>query len=272
MKSLLLFITSFLLVIYNSKFCHSKDVWVEAEGEAAIAGITAEQARLLALQRARAAAIEKAAGVRVSSITLVTDARLSGEFIKAFSRGYITKEKCTWDKSIYQESPDKPAVFAYKVKLRAKVTIVEKDTKPSFLLEAKLNKSVFKSGEKVEIFLKPSEDAYVAIFNWRADDKIALLFPNQYCTNNFIPEGVWFTFPPRDSGLVLRVKTLPGHKQDTEAIYVVAFNKNIGNSICFLDLFPSNLPLKVASFFSKYIQLPVEKAIEKILVYQVKQK
>jgi len=38
--------------------------------------------------------------------------------------------------------------------------------------------------------LKPTENAYVAIFNWRADDKIALLFPNQYCTNNFISEGV----------------------------------------------------------------------------------
>jgi uncharacterized metal-binding protein len=48
-----------------------------AEGSCAIVGMSAEQSQLIALQRARAAAIEQAAGVSVTSGTLVTNARLA---------------------------------------------------------------------------------------------------------------------------------------------------------------------------------------------------
>jgi len=259
------------MLFQSLNVCESKEVWVEAEGEAAIAGITAEQAMLLALQRARAAAIEKAAGVKISSVTLVKDARLSGEFIKAFSKGYIIQEKCTWDKSVYQESPDKPAIFTYKVKLKARVVIPEKDIKPGFLLEARLNRTVFRNGEKVKISIRPTQDAYIAIFNWTADDKISLLFPNQYLPNNLIQRGTWFTFPPEDTGVALRVRTLAEHKQDTEALFVVAFDKETGASIPFCNIFPSGIPFKVVHFFRKYIKLPIEKTIEKIIIYEVRE-
>ncbi len=261
----------FIIFFQSPNLSQSKEVWVEAQGEAAIAGITAEQAMLLALQRARAAAIEKAAGVKISSVTLVRDARLSGEFIKAFSKGYIIQEKCTWDESVYQESPDKPAIFIYKVKLKTKVVIPEKDIKPGFLLEARLNRTVFRNGEKVKISIRPTQDAYIAIFNWTADDKISLLFPNQYLLNNLIQGGTWFTFPPEDTGLALRVRTLAEHKQDTEALFVVALDKETGVSIPFCNIFSSGTPFKVANFFSKYINLPIEKAIEKILIYEVRE-
>ena len=269
-KLYLCLVFGFLLSIGMGALSQSKEVWVEAEGEAAIAGITAEQAMLLALQRARAAAIEKATGVKISSVTLVKDARLSGEFIKAFSKGYIIQEKCIWDKSVYQESPDKPAIFTYKVKLKAKVVIPEKDIKPGFLLEARLNRTVFRSGEKVKISIRPTQDAYIAIFNWTADDKISLLFPNQYLLNNLVQGGTWFTFPPEGSGLALKVETLPKHKQDTEALFVVALDKETGTSIPFCNIFSSGSQFKVANFFRKYIKLPIEKAIEKILIYEVR--
>lgn len=259
------------MLLQSLNVCQAKEVWEEAEGEAAIAGITAEQAMLLALQRARAAAIEKAAGVKISSVTLVRDARLSGEFIKAFSKGYIIQEKRTWDKSVYQESPDKPATFTHKVKLKAKVVVPGKDIKSGFLLETKLNGTVFKSGEKVKVSVKPTKDAYIAIFNWTAEDKISLLFPNQYLANNLIQGGTWFTFPPEGSGLALKVKTLPKHKQDTEALFVVAFGKETGISIPFCNIFPLGTPFKVADFFRKYVKLPIEKAMEKILVYEVRE-
>ncbi|PJC73031.1 MAG: hypothetical protein CO012_10445, partial [Syntrophobacterales bacterium CG_4_8_14_3_um_filter_49_14] len=44
-----------------------------AEGSCAIVGMSAEQAQLIALQRARAVAIEQVGGVEVSTSTLVKD-------------------------------------------------------------------------------------------------------------------------------------------------------------------------------------------------------
>lgn len=260
-----------LLILQPCNLCQAKEVWVEAEGEAAIAGITAEQAQLLALQSARAACIENATGLEISSVTLVKDARLSGEFIKVFSKGYIIQEKCTWDKSVYQQSPDKPPIITYKVKLKAKVMVPERDLDPGFLLETKLNRKVFKTGEKAKISVKPTKDAYIAIFNWTADDRIALLFPNQYLPNNFVKAGTWFQFPSEKSGIALKVKTLPKHKQDTEALYIVAFDKKTGASIPFYNIFPSGASFEVAEFFSKYVKLPIEKAVEEIVVYEVRE-
>jgi len=266
-------VTYFCLIFatFLSLNSQAKVVWEETEGETAIAGITPEQARHLALQRARAAAIEKAAGVKISSVTLVRDAVLSGEFIRAFSKGYIIEEKYKWSTRSFQESPDKPPILVYKVKLRAKIVVPEKRTTAGFLLETKLNRAVFKNGEKAKIFIKPSKDAYIAIFNWTADDKITLLFPNQYLNNNLIQAGTWFMFPPENSGLVLKVNTLPKHKQDTEAIYIAAFDKETGKSIPFCNLFPPDKSFKVTEFFQKYVQLPLEKAIEKIEIYEVRE-
>jgi hypothetical protein len=53
--------------------CHGETrKGIQAEGACAIVGMSAEQSQLMALQRARAAAIEQAAGVSVTSSTLVT--------------------------------------------------------------------------------------------------------------------------------------------------------------------------------------------------------
>jgi len=271
MRNIFPYLVFALIIFQPFNLCHAKEVWEEAEGEAAIAGITAEQAILLALQRARAAAIEKASGVQIRSETLIRNALLSGEFIKSFSKGYITEEKYNWDTGSLQESPDKPPIITYKVKLKAKVVVPERDVDLGFLLETKLNRAVFKTGEKAKISVKPTKDAYIAIFNWTADDRITLLFPNQYLPNNFVKAGTWFEFPSEKSGVALKVKTLPKHRQDTEALYVVAFDKKTGTSIPFYSIFPSGASFKVAEFFSKYVKLPIEKAVEEIMVYEVRE-
>ena len=69
---------------------------IAGEGACIIEGMTAEQARLVALQRARAMVIEQSAGVLVSSSTLVKDFALSADFIKTYSKGFITKEQIEW--------------------------------------------------------------------------------------------------------------------------------------------------------------------------------
>ena len=79
---------------------------VKAEAACAIVGMSAEQCQLTALQRARAAAIEQAAGVSVTSATLVTNLTLVADFIKTYTRGYIVSEKVTWlPLGQYQKDP-----------------------------------------------------------------------------------------------------------------------------------------------------------------------
>lgn len=63
---------------------------ISAEGSCAIVGMSAEQSQLIALQRARASAIEQAASVSVSSSTLVTNMALTADFIKTYSKGFST--------------------------------------------------------------------------------------------------------------------------------------------------------------------------------------
>ena len=247
-----------------------KEVWVKAEGSAVIAGITGEEAQLLALQRARAAAIERASGVRISSTTLVRDAQLAGEFIKSFSRAFIVEEKPEWSSIKIQESPSSPPIMGYRVELKARVYVPEREASWNCSLEAQLNKTEFSDGEEVTLKIKTDRDAYIAIFNLMGDDRFVLLFPNHFISNNLVKAGQWFRFPPKDCGISLTMKTLRDHKQDTEAIFIVGFDKSVGKSIDFCTIFPPSKAFKTPDFFSKYTALPLDHATEKILVYRVK--
>lgn len=69
---------------------------ISAEGACAIVGMSAEQSQLIALQRARVAAIEQAAGVSVTAGTLVTNFTVAADFIKTYARGFIVRERAAW--------------------------------------------------------------------------------------------------------------------------------------------------------------------------------
>ena len=96
---------------------------ISAEGSCAIVGMSAEQCQLIALQRARASAIEQAAGVNVTSGTLVTNMALTAEFIKAYAKGFIVKEKAEWRPlTQYQKDLSTPPIPEYRVKIVADVS------------------------------------------------------------------------------------------------------------------------------------------------------
>lgn len=86
-----------LVILFSASQLEAKIIKdVTGEGEAAVVGMTAEQCRSMALRRARADAVEKAAGTKVLSSTLIRDAKLVSEFLKSFSHGFIVKEKVKW--------------------------------------------------------------------------------------------------------------------------------------------------------------------------------
>jgi hypothetical protein len=121
---------------------------VVASGACAIVGMSAEQCQLTALQRARAAAIEEAAGMHVTATTLVTNATLSVDYIKSYSRGFIIKEKAEWAPlGQYQKDPASPPIPEYRVTITADVKVPEKQSDTAGL-KAIANATVYRSGDK----------------------------------------------------------------------------------------------------------------------------
>ena len=246
---------------------------VIGKGEAAVVGITAEQGQLIALQRARADAVEKAAGTRVPGSTLVKDSMLVADFIKTFTCGFIVDEKVTWlPLGTFSENDKTAPTPVYRVEITATVKIPEKKSDPGFFLEASVNRPFYIDGEKAVVRAKVSKKSHLAIFNIRADDRVAMLYPvSSMVKTRALQSNETFLFPSSDSGLVLEMGTLKGHKQDNEAFMVVAVNAEKNPSFRFADYFSADRLYLVTEFFEAYSRV-AEAAVEKILPYEVRKR
>jgi hypothetical protein len=239
---------------------------VQAEGACAIVGMSAEQSQLTALQRARAAAIEQAAGVSVTSATLVTNYVAAADFIKTYARGYIVREKATWlPIGQYQKDPSVAPIPEYRVRIDADV-YVPKKTKTSVDLKAKLNNIVFRSGEKAFFFLQAVKRARFAVFNIMADDRAVMIFPNIHESDNLLPQRKEMTFPAKDAAIELEVQTLPGHQRDAEAYLIIAWDSALDIKI--MELFPETEPLGISAFFGRIAEI-ADQIEDVILPYEV---
>jgi len=239
---------------------------IEAEAACAIVGMSAEQSQLTALQRARAAAIEQAAGVSVTAATLVTNFTLAADFIKTYSRGFIIAENVTWlPLGQYQKSPSTAPIPEYRVKIVADVYIPKRKAK-SLGLTASLNNVVFRSGEKARITVNTKSAAGVALFNITADDTAALLFPNAYEKENNLVTGGNFIFPAKDAKVELEMQTLPGQKSDAEAVLVIAWDK--ASKIDVLKRFEPGEAIPLSEFFARLSEI-IDQCEDVILPYEV---
>jgi hypothetical protein len=239
---------------------------VQAEGACAIVGMSAEQSQLTALQRARATAIEQAAGVSVSSGTLVTNFAVAADFIKTYARGFIIKDQVTWlPLGQYQKDDSVALIPEYRVKIIADV-YVPKKTVQSVGLHAKLNNTVFRNGEKATFFLKTAKSARFSIFNIMADDRVSMIFPNIHDASNLILPGRQMSFPAKDASIDLEVQTLPGHLRDAEAYLIIAWDSFAEIQIS--KLFPETEALGVSEFFRRLSEI-ADRIEDTILPYEV---
>ncbi len=239
---------------------------VSAEGACAIVDMSAEQSQLTALQRARAAAIEQAAGVAVTSGTLVTNFTVAADFIKTYARGFIVGEKVAWlPLGQYQKDSSTPPIPEYRVRIIADVYVPRKKA-PTLGLRAKLNSTIFRNGEQAGITLSVRKDAGLAIFNIMADDRVSLIFPNAHETNNVLDAGKDLVFPARDAAVALEMQTLPGHQKDAEAFLVLAWDRS--RDIRIGNIFSDVAPLGFSEFFRKLAEV-ADNVEEAILPYEV---
>lgn len=244
----------------------AKTVAITTHASCAIVGMTPEQASYLALQRARAAAIEQATGVHIVSSSLVTDGKLAADFIKSFSRGYVIKEKVRWlPLAQYQRTPDSPPVPEYGVQLAATVFVPDKPA-PSLGLRASMNHTLFRSGELCTLTVSTRNPARIGVFNFTADGRVTMLFPSGNREVATKGKGASISLPTAESGMELTMVTLPDHRQDAEGFFVAALP--VAQKARWLEAFVPGRYMDVTEFFSQYARLSVYSE-EVVLSYEV---
>ena len=224
--------------IYSFCFASDKKIRYEiVEGRNNLSGITQEEARLKALNSARAEAIRIVAGTQLRSETFGLDVEISSlktndifsvfqVFNRSFSSGRVVEEEILEEGIVsITDEPGKPPIYIYRVKLRAGVKLEKGKIDPGFKLELSLNKNSFKDGDAMQITLKSSKDCYFNVFNVLADETLAVLYPNSRMKDNFLPAATEIRLP--SPGTKLRVGLLPGMERTTEMIFVIATKEKI---------------------------------------------
>jgi hypothetical protein len=239
---------------------------VKAEGLCAIVDMSAEQCQLIALQRARASAIEQAAGVSVASSSLVTNMALAADFIKTYAKGFIVKEKVTWlPLGQYQKDASMPPIPEYHVSIVVDVTVPKSRIEP-LGLKAKTNGKLYKNGDKSVIEISSVREARVAIFNITADDTVVMVFPNEHDKDNHIAGKGKLLYPNKDTKTELVMNTLEGHVRDAEAFLVVGVDA--GHVRRLGEIFRPLAPMSFSNFFSKYADI-ADYSEDVMLTYEV---
>ena len=240
--------------------------WIDTTGEAVVANITPEEARQAALGKARIKAVETISGVNVQGSSIVKDFTLVADFMKAMTAGYVTEEKVLgWETKSFQEKPDSPPVTLYRVNLKSCVA-VSKPGDPFFKVKGELNRQVFISGEEARIKATCTKDCFLTILNLTADDKINVLLPNKFEPSVCAKAGSCYFFPAQ--GLAIEMGTLPGHKRDTEAFYVIATKEKL--SLSGIVKKDGTVPAK--DLYDVLLSLPPETRAEDVLLYEVREK
>ncbi len=203
------------------------------EGFASMAAMTQPQARTAALNEARAEAVRIIAGVKIQSenIGIKSESMQDGktismqDFFASVNRdvayGHVVNEEVLEEGPVtYTNIPGKPPQLYYRVKIRAQVALEQGEPDPTFSLEVKTNKTIYRENETMTIDIKATQNCYVYVFNIMANDSLVILFPNLYMQNNRLKADSTLHLMPE--GLSLQVSLLPGMQRATELIYVVA--------------------------------------------------
>ncbi|MBC8233815.1 DUF4384 domain-containing protein [bacterium] len=227
-----------------------KEGWVDAIGEYHQGpDMTTDEAQGIALKQARNNAIARRCGRAISAQTLQLKSETQQDFHESFIQlsqstvyGKIVDEKEPIWKPVenVQFRPGEPPIPLYCVSLRAKVAKEEGKTDPSFQVTLKLNngKVTFLEGDEMVLYITPTKDCYITVFNVLSDGTVLILFPPKGLPSSeakghkqqVAPGRKRFSIPSeaeRQQGVRFRVGLLPGKKKDTEYVRVVATKDDI---------------------------------------------
>ncbi|MCL2291271.1 MAG: DUF4384 domain-containing protein [Bacteroidetes bacterium] len=214
-----LFILGILLFVSHSLFAQTKTV--EAEGMWQIANITPEKARMLAMERAKAKALEEAGIETFVSSSTSTVSDLVENFIN-FSNSEIIGEFT--DIKILE---DRPVVIDdivfYKVRIRAKVKTNNVKYDPGFDAQVSGFAVAYNEGDNLQFSVTPTKDCYVQIFWFDDTGNGGILYPNEMEKTQPLKAKTEKTFPQSDQ---LEYTLYKETKEDMEGnSFVFVFTK-----------------------------------------------
>ena len=226
-----LFVCVILLFIATQIFSQEGTASKVYRGEAAIANVTPEEARVRAIRKARLAAVEQQCGVNMQAETMVKDFMLSGDYIHSVTYGQVVEEKIIKETvDINQPSIDQPPNLTYVVEMQIATKCETGLPDPSFRIALNIIKKTFVSGEEMILDVTATQDCYVTVVNFAADDKVYVLIPSQLLQDNLLTANTQREFPgaaQRQQGVHFRLGTVPGRQQCSEVIQVIATKRKI---------------------------------------------
>ena len=236
------------------------------------ADMSLAKAQQLALNEARAKAIERAGGVAVTSGALIRDSLMAGSFVETLSHGYIIEETVLgwegkWHPSPASESPPIPTL---KVRLRATVEIPPRGFLRHHVLKARLEKPVYTTGDTTRFHISADDDMHILIANYTINDEIVPIYPNPFVTDNLLQKGTSVSIPGDNAGYEFQLAAAAGHQRHTEAFMVFGIPADATQPPpAWTTLFPPGQPLSYADYHRRLAKLPISWIAERILVYDV---
>ena len=192
--------------------------------------MTPQQAEILCLARAKAQVISQVAGVKILSETLVKDAMMVAVLVNAQSYAWVKDvREVKWEQEQVQKRTDEPPGTLLRVHLKGLVAL-DPNRDEGFALKLVLNRSVYQSGDEMQITVQSGQDAHLTIFNILEDDKIAVLLPNRLKLDRLVKKGEMIRIPdPETMGSHRKLKlfNLSKNPSAREAILVIATKDDI---------------------------------------------
>jgi hypothetical protein len=262
-----------LVVVATVASAESRTVEVTAEvfGH----GLTPEQGRRKALQRARDRAVAEVTGIHVAAQQLRLKTVSTDSIDDAFSylvhtstRGRIVDEQVTFDTRLIDDVP------VYRATLRAEVALEEGVRDPGFLVELETQPltHTYRDGEPIELRVTVSRDCFLTLLNLRDDGTMSLLYPNRFDRDNRLAAGERVALPRNTSAFAIRAELDGRRARGTEQILAIAT----------LDSVPFRVPETaiesdsaagrdpmLAALNRWLMQIPVERRAEAVWDYRV---
>lgn len=247
---------------------------IEKEGEAVLGeDTTPAQAKAIALNNARRAAIEQASGVIIHSSSVVYNFQLIGDLIASATRGVIVKEEILLD-DIRKE--DKQIIYVRKIRAHIK-TLEGKEKGNLKILRAFVNRYgyslsnssvVFQENDEIQVKAKINSEAYISVFGISQDGMVTQLYPNEYFKSETVSPDNEFVFPnekQRMLGLKLKVRTPKNLSSAVETILIAATKEKV-------DFFSDkkNVELTITDLMKELSEIDASLWTEKTIGYEVR--
>lgn len=208
---------------------------VDAEGSAEItADRTPDEARRLALDRARRSALEEAVGVNVHGSTVIYNADLINDMVITGFGGLIVRQEI-----LFNECGEEEDRLVCNIKIRAEIQVVPQSKDAPYHIKATVSRPgarsdndivLFNDGDEVQVRVKLDRKGYLSLFGVDQEGRVSHLFPNRYAPDSLVDAEEEFVFPDdalREKGIRLRAQVLEGKRKSNESIMIIATTRKM---------------------------------------------